>query len=77
MMINEDAIKYIFALAKCSTDIDAASKLVEAKIKEIVNEEVDACLSIVDEQTKEWGETAVRVNFITGQISKKIQERKG
>lgn len=72
----EALAKYLVAVIKCNDDAEESIKLISAKLKELLNIELDTCLEIVQEKEKAWGETAVRVNAITREITKQIAARK-
>lgn len=66
---------YIVSISKLGDDDLQTAKVVETKLKELIDSEMQAVIDIVKAQRAEWGETAVRVNYITEQILNKLAER--
>lgn len=72
----EGLAKYLVAVIKCNDDSNAATQLVEAKLKDLLNSEIDVCINIASEKGNEWGDTAVSVNKIMRVITKSMSARK-
>lgn len=67
--------KYVLAVAKLYPDEAEALKLIETRIKEVINFEIQICLDLILSKELSWGETAIRVNAITRDLTKKIKNR--
>lgn len=70
----EDAVDNLLAMAKLVEPEDAKAKMLSI-IKDLLNQEATECLAFSQAEKDEWNDTAVRVSFIVGNISKKIEER--
>lgn len=75
-MSIEGISKYLCAVIKCNNNDDESIKIVEKKLKELINAELDFCIEIVNAKEKFWGETAIRVNLIAKDIEKQIAAKK-
>lgn len=63
----KDLAEYILVLAKLQNE-EEALKLIEGKLKELVNAELHECQKIAMTPAKEWGEVCISTNRICKQI---------
>lgn len=66
--------KYLVAVIKCNENNEESIALVEAKLKELVNHNIDSCINVINAKEKEFGQTAIRVNRITKEIVQEIKK---
>jgi hypothetical protein len=75
-MITDGLAKYLVGIIRVNQNDDEAISLIDAKLKELVNGELNECVKIADIQTNEWGNVAISVNRITKEIKTGIEKRK-
>lgn len=71
----EGAAKYLVAIIKKNDDGNA-EKIVQEKLKELMNGEIDSLIEIVQGKEDNWKSVSVRCNIITRDIRKQMTERK-
>jgi len=72
----EALAKYLVAVIKLNSNDEDSIRILQDNLKKLVHSEIDACLEIVEREEKEWGECAIRVNKITGNIKRDLLKRK-
>lgn len=66
-------VKFIITARKIHQNDDEYISFLESKMKELFNNNLDEIISILKTKEKEWGNVAVRVNYITKEVIKELE----